>query len=87
MKNFLSISSLVIMIGAFVVLLLYLLVKSYGEMGVNSRQKKKRRAELSIPDGLMGNRNIGTPGLDIVESLRDVEIEYKGVINIDGQRI
>ena len=86
MKDFLQICSLVVMIGAFIGLLLYLLVKSYGEMRADSRQKK-RSAKLSAPDEWMRNRNFGTPGLDIVESLRDVKIEYKGVINIDGQRI
>lgn len=75
-----------IIVAIFVALLLFMMTKSHQDASVSARLKKKAARQSDV-DKLMGNRNNGTPGLDIVESLRDVKIEYKGVINIDGQRI
>lgn len=76
----------VIMIVAFIAVLLFMLVKSYRELDAATRQKKKKTKQSDV-DAYIGNRNNGTPGHNIVGSLCGYNIEYKGVINIDGQRI
>lgn len=75
-----------IMVVAFIVVLLAMLIKSYRELSAATRRKKKEKKQ-SDADAYIGNRNNGTPGHNIVGSLCGYDIEYKGVINIDGQRI
>lgn len=84
--NVLTDGSPFIIVAAFVALLLFMMTKSHQDASVSARRRRKAARQSDV-DKLMGNRNNGTPGLDIVGSLRDAKIVYKGVINIDGQRI